>query len=789
MTNAETITIPSAQEAIDHDDHGFASSFLQLANQKLYVNKTDLEIIHKSNNPFLFFPTIDQKQIANSIELKVKSITVSNAADVATPIIYTSGNNQINIEAESIDMSGSKVAQTIKKATGLIGLNGPNSKITINASKSLVLTSGDRQDKKTTVLQSFQGQNLNDNKSELTVNSPSLTINGNIFNGLYRTDDSDPPNFNLTNVHGAIFEINKTESSLKTVIKGDIGTLNAESDKTYAGISVTVTNWNVVEHLANGDGALGSAPILPNTGRDINDIDFSSPYTTNGAEAHVRRARSADAPAPKYSQFRNNSIHVIFRGDDSFLEGNVTDYYKRYVENKSSDIDRNQGEGTYLSFINGANWHLQGDSNRLAQLTLDNGKVYFPDGKTTHTLQIDESLTGSGTFVMHVDDKEGKFNDQILIKGKHSGNHKIIVTPSSPAPEDTAGNAKGLTLVRVAEEDKDAGFTVIQDTGLHSLNYSIEKKDDKQDGYKFKWVLGEAVLQSSTLTTSVDDLNRYDYELLRTEDTTLRERLSHMHTGTKEDGLWVRLDGYSRHDGATKDRLDGAVVGFDRRAENQALYGAFLRYGQGKSTIAAGTSKNVLTSLGAYYTRFDEQQRYIDVVVEAGRLTKKLDLASEGNWTANGHANRWLGTAAVEVGKTFEQGHGFIEPRARLTVGWLNSTDFTTSNDTKVTEKARFTALGRLGLQAGYRTDKNLFLNGTFDVLHDFGRTNGKTVTTNGNQSVETTLGSESTWLEAGVGMSWQLSHSVRVYGDIKRAYSGTFSNDWRWHVGLEKLF
>ena len=403
------------------------------------------------------------------------------------------------------------------------------------------------------------------------------------------------------------------------------------------------------------------------------------------------------------------------------------------------------------------------------------------------TLVLDGDLTGEGgVFKMNVDGSTNSANsDEVLVRGVHEGEHLVELVFLD---EEDARGAAGTTLVRVGTEN--GAFKVKNtETELQGFHYDVERRADGEDGFDVKWMLKAVTPINSSLTETGIAMNRLDYDALRGRDATLRERLGHLRTFHAATGAWVRLDGQTRKDAPIKDRDNGVTIGLDRRGDSGGIYGLYLRYGDGKSHYDTGTSKNRTGTIGAYYTKFFDENLYLDFAADFSRTRKKLSIDGEPGWTSHERIHRNSGTASIEAGRTFLRDRWFVEPRIRFTLGALGKTSFDTDTGAHVSVDSRVAALTRLGAQAGMKINEGCMVNLTADVLHDFGRVKGETTVTKDGNTVKADYKNKRTWAELGAAFSWELKNDFRLHGDVKRALGSGYGNDWRWHVSLEHLF
>ena len=525
----------------------------------------------------------------------------------------------------------------------------------------------------------------------------------------------------------------------------------------YDGGSLCLSNVDGLEmHLNNSDDAgttkitgdiatlnsfVALSDLIVNLGvEDWEDMDIvvewrsMPPSRTNLMTAPASAAARSSESLDNHHPYRGNSVHSVFTGaaaDHYLVFKSETD--QRPFDPLAREHDR--PEGTHLTFTDGARWDMTKMQNRIRGMDLTNEAVVeFKAGDADGEfgrLVLDGDLTGEG------------------------GAFKV---------KDT-------------------------ETELQGFHYNVERRADGEDGFNVKWILKAVTPINSSLTETGIAMNRLDYDALRGRDATLCERLGHLRTFHAATGAWVRLDGQTRKDAPLKDRDNGVTIGVDRRGDTGGIYGLYLRYGDGNSHYDTGTSKNRTGTIGAYYTKFFDEDLYLDFAADFSRTRKKLSIDGEPGWSSHKRINRNSGTASIEAGRTFRRDRWFVEPRVRFTLGALGKTYFDTDTGAHVSVGSRVAALTRLGTQAGMKINEGCMINLTADVLHDFGRVKGETTVTKDGNTVKADYKNKRTRAELGAAFSWELKNDFRLHGDVKRALGSGYGNDWRWHVSLEHLF
>ncbi|MBV7433840.1 autotransporter outer membrane beta-barrel domain-containing protein [Cardiobacteriaceae bacterium TAE3-ERU3] len=177
--------------------------------------------------------------------------------------------------------------------------------------------------------------------------------------------------------------------------------------------------------------------------------------------------------------------------------------------------------------------------------------------------------------------------------------------------------------------------------------------------------------------------------------------------------------------------------------------------------ILTGNVDTNILSAGAYYTHFDEQGSYIDLIGGVHYLDNQYKDIYSGKSKNKG----WGIAASAEAGWHKDLGDGyFVEPQAQLTA---QVTKYGAFNDeiSSIDGYGSNSLRPRLGVRAGLidkASGKDLYM--TASVVHEL--LSPATVTIGGTD-IREEIGKD-TWLEAGVGGQVSLSDNTTLYGSAQ---------------------
>ena len=479
-------------------------------------------------------------------------------------------------------------------------------------------------------------------------------------------------------------------------------------------------------------------------------------------------------------------VNLNLTGKDSVWVGNSL------VSGNAHDPELMKVNGFHVDINDGAQWTTDGNSF-VNTLSMDGGIINMV-GDDTQTLDL-YTVDGSGTVNMNTEKtadgfSAGTLNVNSVTDGKTARlgvnftgiNADDISTDKTKQQEQLnalAGNVKFGT--GIDEEQMTATANVRE--GLIKGAISAGMATNNATGGSS--IVEGSVHQNSSTTTmeNMKNIAAVSIAAWRQEDSTLSQRLGDLRETTGGQGIWARVSrGEFEYSGAFKNQYNYFQIGWDM-AKDDWHYGAAVSYNDGETNYSDGNGENSSTSLSLYGTRLLNDGQYFDIVLKAGRLNNKYD-----NYAAAGHTHgdydAWGTEISGEYGKKIDLANDwFVTPQAQLSLMRIGSEDYTTSNGIHVDQDTLYSAVGRIGAEAGKKTAWGS-LYAKASVLHDFAG-DADTYLTYGELSNSYSQDIGDTWYEAGFGANWKMSDSSYLYVDVIRTFGGDIKTPWQWNAGV----
>ncbi len=516
----------------------------------------------------------------------------------------------------------------------------------------------------------------------------------------------------------------------------------------------------------------------------------------------------------------DSQVNINLTGADSIWEGNTRFSWTSKDGNRPTNEDL-AVNSMHLTIADGAQWtpnavpveegkldygddapdYGADDYVETNQVTLNDGIINIKgsavqDGK--HTGITIGNLNGTGgTINLESDDQ---FTTRELnIKAAGSAQGETQSSPTQLAVNFTGINADDIaksegSLKALAGNVKfgtnGQGIDKTQMTATANVGEGLIKGAISADMATDNAVGGSSIIEGSvhqnSSTTTMENMKNIaavSIAAWRQEDSTLSQRLGDLRETTGGQGIWARVSrGEFEYSGEFKNQYNYFQIGWDM-AKNDWHYGAAVSYNDGETTYSDGNGENSSTSLSLYGTRLLNDGQYFDIVLKAGRLNNKYD-----NYAAAGHTHgdydAWGTEISGEYGKKIDLANDwFVTPQAQLSLMRIGSEDYTTSNGIHVDQDTLYSAVGRIGAEAGKKTAWGS-LYAKASVLHDFAG-DADTYLTYGELSNSYSQDIGDTWYEAGFGANWKMSDSSYLYVDVIRTFGGDIKTPWQWNAGV----
>ena len=619
--------------------------------------------------------------------------------------------------------------------------------------------------------------------------------------------------------------IDTTKAKLK--LKGETGINANGADVTVKGN--TDISGNVGINAANGNVTLNGSSTISGTDAAINAGENGN-VNVNGNNSALTINGSINANGGNITVDSGKASSTI-KGDVNAANGgsvviNLTEKNSEMTGGYNVDGD----SSIALSLANGATWHLTDGEEaagmsllRMAKgaadvgLTINGGKTEAEKGfldmtKRTKTLDI-AHYSGWETVIYDHEGKGDKVED-------YKSGDTVIAKADKGSGVILSTDVSGITMT-----DKNA-----VEATLKALAQKVTYKDHAANGENLsgKVQIAEGLTSSSVSknlgTIHWDETGKGQYDLnsvnwseiiegdyetfvmkgVRSAATTSlhtwRDNMQDTYTGADmadEDGMFAKaLGGKTSSDvKGLKDSNTyyGVQVGYDKAAANGWHTGVAFDYRNGDSNyLLGGKGDNQMYSLGVYGVKNFDNDAFFRVAAKVGRVENEYDVYNEirsmklhGDYKANAYG------LTMEYGKTFGDEEAYFTPKAQLTWSQVGSKDYTahTANATmQVAQDSYSSFVGRLGFEAGVKSEKGRLYAGLF-AAHEFNGDISASYFANDGDRKHTSFNGEETWMEMKLGGTYDFSNNAHLYADIAKDFNGNFERKWKLNAGIRFEF
>ena len=618
--------------------------------------------------------------------------------------------------------------------------------------------------------------------------------------------------------------IDTTKAKLE--LKGATG-INAEGANVNIKGNTSISG-NVGINAANGNVTLNGSTVISGTDAAINA----------GADANV--------------VVNGNNSALTINGSINADGGNITVDSGKASSTITGDINAANGGSVAINLTekNSAltgGYNVDGTSS--IEINLANGATWtLTDGEEATGMSLLRMAKGAAAAGLTING--GKTKDDsgfIAMKAAkdldiaHYSGWETVIYEHKNAGADVADYTGGDTVI--AKADKGSGVILSTDGSgitmtdknaveatLKALAQKVTYKDHAANGENLtgKVQIAEGLISSSVSknlgTIHWDENGKGQYDLdsvnwnqiiegdyetfvmkgVRSAATTSlhtwRDNMQDTYTGADladEDGMFAKaLGGKTSSDvKGLKDSNTyyGVQVGYDKAAANGWHTGVAFDYRNGDSNyLLGGKGDNQMYSLGVYGVKNFDNDAFFRVAAKVGRVENEYDVYNEirslklhGDYKANAYG------LTMEYGKTFGDEEAYFTPKAQLTWSQVGSKDYTahTENATmQVAQDSYSSFVGRLGFEAGVKSEKGRVYAGLF-AAHEFNGDISASYFANDGDRKHTSFNGEETWMEMKLGGTYDFSNNAHLYADIAKDFNGNFERKWKLNAGIRFEF
>ncbi|WP_279118475.1 autotransporter outer membrane beta-barrel domain-containing protein [Fusobacterium varium] len=746
-------------------------------------------------------------------KIKSNEVTIfTTDKDNAWAAVYTTLEGEIAIDSDNTNIFSDK-----------IGLYAESGNIVINANEKNVITSKDDI--------AVYARNDDEKIGKIVISSKLNEISG---------------KEGVTVVGGEI-EINSTE---KTVILGEEHGVRSNSP----GGKIDINSLNTIIKAQAEDGVGIEATTGGNLNIDsTNTIIFGKKYSIyaesivpdavlseitlseNGSheiygniKSHGNTSIKIGGKGNKISSSSDNEPLIVTAKKGGKIDISLVDGILTGIVDDGRAADANANGGTINLNLDNGTWKTQGKSFVTSIDLRNNGNIIFTEEGTSVDIE-NLSGDGNGTFGMTVNAINKSEGNMLYVKESNGGIYNVALQNSNLEDIKIGERIRFATIGNNAKTNN-LGFKVldIKERGIRDINFKVEKEEfdkndseneiynggqtsnDKKPGNDYvvgNYQDGENWYLTRNSSGNINDIGTAIMEAAKSNYANavymdnLNKRLGDMSFADGESGLWVRM----RNDKVGEDnhyKLHNYMtqIGYDKSysMENGIEHrGIAFEYGKGDMKYKelkgnTDTDKYILT---LYKTKVRDNKVYTDYTLRGGAISNDFTVYGRetGAKVTGKYKNMVLG-AGTEVGKRYElDKNWYIEPQAQLQYTYINSTDYTTNQMTKVDLDEIHSLIGRAGIKLGHDSYKGNKKDNTVyvkaDINHEFlGEQNVKAKDETGR--LDKTYKNNETWVEIGIGASKKITPDLNVYADVEKQLGSNKDNkSWQVNVGFRYKF
>lgn len=485
---------------------------------------------------------------------------------------------------------------------------------------------------------------------------------------------------------------------------------------------------------------------------------------------------TAETEAPSEDKMKVTDFHLTLQDGAQWIVNAVTETEEIKKNPEGPDIDGSNYVSADEVTLNGGIINLTGAKEQTGE-----------EGPTIHTGLTIEKLTGTGGTV-NLEAADDFSTRELEIKAGGEADTALDVNFTGINADDIKNAETDMgKLAANVKINSDAKITSTAHVGEGLLSGAISAQMNNgtgTDGVNTVTVDKVQQAQSTSTMENMKNIAAVSIAAWRQEDSTFSQRLGDLRESKEGQGIWARMNrGEFEYSGAFKNQYNYFQIGYDM-ARGDWHYGAAVSYNDGETSYADGYGENSSTSLSLYGTRLLNDGQYLDLVLKVGRLSNEFDNYAKEAGHTHGDYDAWGTEISGEYGKKLALTDGwFVTPQAQLSLMRIGSEDYTTSNGIHVDQDTLYSAVGRVGFEAGKDTGWGSFY-AKASVLHEFAGDADTWLEKDGrSNSYSQDLGD--TWYEAGFGFNWKMGNGSYFYADVIRTFGGDIETPWQWNAGV----
>ena len=312
------------------------------------------------------------------------------------------------------------------------------------------------------------------------------------------------------------------------------------------------------------------------------------------------------------------------------------------------------------------------------------------------------------------------------------------------------------------------------------------------------WFIDTAVLTPSDSGKIIKKSSQLDYTdaVYGIYTDTLNKRLGEARYSADGDGMWARV----RHDRLGREALYDArntmtELGYDwTRAETASgrhIQGAAFDLMNGSADYKELDGNSDVKRYGAWFydTRLGNDGHYTDLVAKYGRLFNKFNLLQDNGMPVQGDYHNDYYSLSLEYGRKLPLSSSwYIEPQAQAQYTYLGSTDYHTTQGSRVHLAGTDSFISRLGFRIGQDIGKQSTFYINADFLHEF-LGNQDIFAQDMTGSMNVTGHNDGSWYDVGLGLTTHLNKDTYAFLNCDKSFGPKIEHTWSMEAGINWQF
>ena len=566
---------------------------------------------------------------------------------------------------------------------------------------------------------------------------------------------------------------------------------NAYSQGVYGNLgSITSVSADLIKAVATGGngGNAGSGGANGNAGSLGAEAKAYGIYAESGAVVNLsaKTLNGTIKIGAKANNATTKEAYAVYADKATVL------FYDKATLNTS---DGSTMDNNVLTSLNNA---TMGFSGTAANRTVTGGKL---------------QLTGSNAFRFTTDLANGKADSMTFDTIENNSSKQYIQIGYEEAFKDALSKEDIVTI--------NGSATVLTVTNLNGQNLNnftgqASRLDSPLERFKVtptvdvvdnKVNITEIALAKenspSETAMAASDAQMAMGSMWRIEGNNLMKRMGELRSDKEaaKGGVWARYyrgelsadSAYDREFSQDYTAFQGGIDKVQNYKGGKLYTGIAVNRIDSNAGYTAGSGDLSSTGVGLYASWLGSKGHYFDVIARGSKLSNDFKLVDLSGNSAKADYDTWAYGISAEYGYRQNLNAGwFVEPQAELSLGRINSADYTTSNGVTIKQDSVNSAIVRLGFLGGKEftiggRTSNAYVKAS--ALHDFGGNGGATGYYENSSLALQTGDLTGTWYEIGLGSNLGIAKNSNLYFDALKTFGGNLRTDWQFNAGLRFTF